>query len=118
MNLRHLGGRVKCNVSAVKDLVTSPLVVRANKTDIVSGTVDQRRINKITVNLNQSVNARDASVNARVGLGGRMVNSRVLLDSGADFSCVRNGAVRNLFESGIKLSVQPVRDPVCGCCSE
>ena len=63
------------------------------------------------MNLNQSVNARDASVNARVGLGGRMVNSRVLLDSGADFSCVRNGAVRNLFESGIKLSVQPVRDP-------
>ena len=63
------------------------------------------------MNLDQSVNAKDASVNAKVGLGGKMISSKVLLDSGADFSCVRNGAVRNLFESGIKLVVQPVRDP-------
>ena len=111
MNLKRLGGKDKCNVSAVKDLVTSRLDVQTNKKDIVSGTENQRRINKITVNLNQSVNAKDASVNAKVGLGGKMINSKVLLDSGADFSCVRNGAVRNLFESGVKLAVHPVRDP-------
>ena len=63
------------------------------------------------MNLNQSVNAKDASVNAKVGLGGKMINCKVLLDSGADFSCVRDGAVRDLFESGVKLAVQPVRDP-------
>ena len=79
--------------------------------DTANGVVTQKRINKITVNLNQSVNAKDASVNAKVGLGGKMISSKVLLDSGADFSCVRNGAVRNLFESGINLVIQPVRDP-------
>ena len=81
--------------------------------DITSGATDPKRINKITVNLNQSVNSKDASVNAKVGLGGKMVNSKVLLDSGADFSCVRNGAVLYLYESGVNLVVQPVRDPSC-----
>ena len=79
--------------------------------DTTSGATDRKRINKITLNLNQSVNSKDASVNAKVGLAGKMVNSKVLLDSGADFSCVRNGAVLYLLESGIDLVVNAVRDP-------
>ena len=79
--------------------------------DKTNGVEKPKRINKITVNLDQTVNAQDASVNAKVGVGGKMISSKVLLDSGADFSCVRDGAVRNLFESGIELAIQPVRDP-------
>ena len=61
--------------------------------------------------MDQALNAQDATVNAKVGLGGKMMSSKVLLDSGADFSCVRNRAVLNLLESGIKLVIKPVRDP-------
>ena len=68
-------------------------------------------ISKITVNLNQTVNSKDASVNAMVGLGGEMISSKVLLDTGADFSCVRNGAVLKMIDSGINLRMQQVRDP-------
>ena len=126
MNLKRLGGRIQSNVTAVKDMVMSrqsvqkgPLTEQMDGTggatdktvDTTSGATDRKRINKITLNLNQSVNSKDASVNAKVGLGGKMVNSKVLLDSGADFSCVRNGAVIYLYESGIDLNVHPVRDP-------
>ena len=122
MSLKRLGGRIQSNVTTVKDMGTSLQIApkeRMDKrdgttdrtVDIASGVMDPKRINKITVNLNQSVNSKDASVNAKVGLGGKMVNSKVLLDSGADFSCVRNGAVLYLLESGIDLVVNAVRDP-------
>ena len=78
---------------------------------IASGVKGPRRINKITVNLNQSVNSQDASVNAKVGLGGKMISSKVLLDTGADFSCVRNGAVLEMVYAGINLNMQQLRDP-------
>ena len=126
MSLKRLGGRIQSNVTAVKDMVMSrqsvqkgPLTEQMDGTggatdktvDTTSGATDRKRINKITLNLNQSVNSKDASVNAKVGLGGKMVNTRVLLDSGADFSCVRNGAVLHLLESGIDLVVNSVQDP-------
>ena len=58
-----------------------------------------------------AVNTKDATVDALVGLGGKMLSSRVLLDSGADFTCVKNEAIVKLIESGVDLVIQPVRDP-------
>ena len=40
-----------------------------------------------------------------------MISSRVELDTGANFSCVRNGAVLDLIDSGINLRMQQFRDP-------
>ena len=56
--------------------------------------------------MSQNIPTEDATVNAMVGLGGKMLSSRVLLDSGADFSCVSNGALLKMKESGINLSIQ------------
>ena len=61
--------------------------------------------------MESAVNTKDATVDAMVGLGGKMLSSRVLLDSGADFTCVKNEAIVKLIESGVDLVIQPVRDP-------
>ena len=84
---------------------------RINGLEETSGATGPKTINKITVNLNQTVNSKDASVNAKVGLGGKMIRSKVLLDTGADFSCVRNRAVLDMIDAGINLTMQPLRDP-------
>ena len=56
--------------------------------------------------MSQNIHTEDATVNAMVGLGGKMLSSRILLDSGADFSCVSNRALLRMRESGINLSIQ------------
>ena len=72
----------------------------------LNGLEESNHICKITVNMSQNIPTGDATVNAMVGLGGKMLSSRVLLDSGADFSCVSNGALLRMKESGINLSIQ------------
>ena len=61
--------------------------------------------------MDHKASINDATVNAQVGLGGEMVDCRVLLDSGADFTCVRNDALLKMKESGVNLTIDPPHDP-------
>ena len=105
----------QCSVTSVPDSDTSPNNVQADIKSIQENTPNgQTRNNeicKITVNMDHNVNTTDATVNAQVGVGGKMLSCRVLLDSGADFTCVRNDALLKMKESGVNLTLEPPSDP-------
>ena len=61
--------------------------------------------------MDHKLSPKDATVNAQVGLEGNMLTCPVLLDSGADFSCVRNDALIKMKESGVNLTMDPPHDP-------
>ena len=61
--------------------------------------------------MDHKLSPKDATVNAQVGLEGNMLSCPVLLDSGADFSCVRNDALIKMKESGVNLTMDPPHDP-------
>ena len=95
-------------------LVVEPVISRENvptKDKIAQDNTQNgpRRTNqvcKITVNMDQNLRHKDATVNAMVGMGGKMLKCRLLMDSGADFSCVSNEVLLRMQESGMAVAVE------------
>ena len=56
--------------------------------------------------MDQNLQHEDATVNAMVGMGGKMLKCRLLMDSGADFSCVSNEVLLRMKESGMAVAVE------------
>ena len=56
--------------------------------------------------MDQNLQHEDATVNAMVGMGGKMLKCRLLMDSGAYFSCVSNEVLLRRKESGMAVAVE------------
>ena len=98
------------NATLVVEQVTSRENVLAQDKKAQENTQNgPRRTNqvcKITVNMDQNLQHEDATVNAMVGMGGKMLKCRLLMDSGADFSCVSNEVLLRRKESGMAVAVE------------
>lgn len=55
--------------------------------------------------MDKNLHQKDATVNAMVGMGGKMLKCRLLMDSGADYSCVSNELLLRMNESGMAVAV-------------
>ena len=97
------------NATLVVELVISREIVptqsKIAQEDIQNGPRRTNQVCKITVNMDQNLQHEDATVNAMVGMGGKMLKCRLLVDSGADFSCVSNEVLLRMEESGMAVAV-------------